>query len=237
MTQTVSLHVWRVPPWRLPLLLPRLATDRHALRGVAGVRFAKLLGTARGFGPASADLTRWAALIVWEDARASARFEESRPARRWRALAHRYGRIDLQPVSSHGRWAGQQPFEPGGATAGPVLALTRARLRPTAAVAFWRAQRPPARAVLNAPGLLATFGVGEAPVGWPGTVSLWRSSRHLVEFAYRHPDHRRVVEETPGRRWYAEELFARFAVLTVTGDRDVIGWRTTEEAQEVQACR
>ena len=29
---------------------------------------------------------------------------------------------------------------------------------------------------------------------------------------------------TPERRWYAEELFARLAVLDVTGDREVIGW-------------
>jgi hypothetical protein len=54
-------------------------------------------------------------------------------------------------------------------------------------------------------------------IGWQGTVSLWRSNRHLVEFAYRNPDHRRV--RTPAEGWYAEELSARFAVDKVDGDR------------------
>ena len=91
-------------------------------------------------------------------------------------------------------------------------------------MAFWRAIGDVAPAVHRAPGLLATFGIGEAPIGWQGTVSLWRDARDLVEFAYRHPDHRQAIEQTPTRCWYAEELFARFAVLDVTGDRTVIGW-------------
>jgi hypothetical protein len=115
-----------------------------------------------------------------------------------------------------------------------MLALTRARLRPGQVPTFWRALRPAARAVMQAPGLLAAFGIGEAPIGWQGTVSLWRSERDLVEFAYQHPDHRRVVDETPVRQWYAEELFARFTVVAVSGDRDVIGW-CGEEDGSVQA--
>jgi hypothetical protein len=34
-----------------------------------------------------------------------------------------------------------------------------------------------------------------------------------------------VIARTPTDRWYAEELFARFAVLGISGDRDVLGWR------------
>jgi hypothetical protein len=56
-------------------------------------------------------------------------------------------------------------------------------------------------------------------IGWQGTVSLWRSNRHLVEFAYRNPDHRRVCNRTPAEGWYAEELSARFAVDKGEGDR------------------
>jgi hypothetical protein len=80
-----------------------------------------------------------------------------------------------------------------------------------------------AAATSDADGLLAAFGIGEAPIGWQGTVSLWRSRRDLVEFAYRQPDHRRVIERTPEVGWYAEELYARFAVDRVDGDPAVIG--------------
>jgi hypothetical protein len=54
---------------------------------------------------------------------------------------------------------------------------------------------------------------------------VWRDPASLVGFAYRQPEHQAAVDATPVRRWYAEELFARFAVLDVDGDRDVLGWR------------
>jgi hypothetical protein len=237
-SSTVTLHVWRVPAGRLPRVTWRLATDRVHLSRLPGVRFAKLLGTAHGFGAARPDPTRWAALLTWADAESAAAFEASRPARAWRGLASAYCRVDLRTLSCRGRWAGREPFppeapeplapDPFGPADGPVLALTRARLRPTRAAAFWRASRAPAAAVSGAAGLIAAFGIGEAPLGWQGTISVWRDTAHLVEFAYRNPDHRRVMDETPGRQWYAEELFARFAVLAVAGDHDVIGWCAEE---------
>jgi hypothetical protein len=52
-------------------------------------------------------------------------------------------------------------------------------------------------------------------------VSLWRSSRDLAELAYRHPEHRRVIEATPGADWYAGSWFVRFEELDITGDRRV----------------
>ena len=63
-------------------------------------------------------------------------------------------------------------------------------------------------------------GIGEAPVGLQGTFSLWDSSRALRDFAYASPAHQRVVAETAPARWYAEELFARFAVEAADGSVD-----------------
>lgn len=113
----------------------------------------------------------------------------------------------------------------GDARGGVVAVLTRARLRPSRAVAFWRAIDPVARVLRGAEGLYCAFGVGEAPVGFQGTVSLWRCAADVVRFAYRQPEHAAVVERTARQRWYAEELFARFRVLDIDGDREVIGWR------------
>ena len=229
----VTLHVWRVPGRRLPRVLWRMARDRSRLRKTPGVRFAKLLGTAHRFG--RPDPGRWAAVVSWSDARSADGFDSRPVAASWRRLASGYCRLDLAPVASRGAWAGQRPFEPSPADeppTGTVLALTRARLRPTRAVRFWRSIGPVAAGARRATGLLAAFGIGEAPIGWQGTVSLWRDSGDLVEFAYRHPEHRAAIADTPVRRWYAEELFARFAVVRIAGDRDVIGWVTTEEQEE-----
>jgi hypothetical protein len=194
-----------------------MAAEPRRLRRTPGVRFAKLLGTARGFGLSRPDPTRWAALTVAEAAPAF-------PG--WDRIAVAGCRLDLRPLATRGTWAGRAPFDvgPGSAGTGPVLALTRARLRPRKVPTFWRASAAVADAVTGSPGLLAAFGFGEAPLGWQGTVSVWRSTPDLVRFAYRHPEHRRAIARTATVNWYAEELFARFAVLDVHGDTEVIGW-------------
>jgi hypothetical protein len=224
----VTLHVWRVRRTAVPLALVRMAVDPRRLRATPGVRFGKLLGTGTGtgFGPGDTDPTRWAALVVWNDVEAARHFDDTAVGRAWRRIARGTARLDLQPVSSRGEWSGERPFgdPPGGRTDGPVLALTRARLRPARAARFWRTVPPVAAGLHTAAGLLARFGVGEAPLGWQGTVSVWRSGADLVRFAYRHPEHRAVIDRTPTEGWYAEELFARFAVRDVVGDRAVLGW-------------
>jgi hypothetical protein len=240
----VTLHVWRVRRGAVPGALWRMARDRGRLRRTDGVRFAKLLGTGRErrFGPTAADPTRWAALVVWDDPAGAEAFAATPLARAWRRLAVAECRLRLRPVSSRGAWAGRAPFAlaaaPAGRAAsappqdpsgrapldGPVLVLTRARLRARRAVEFWRAIAAPAAELQAAPGLLAAFGIGEAPLGWQGTVSVWRSPADVVRFAYRQPQHRAAVAATPVRRWYTEELFARFAVLGIDGDRAAIGW-------------
>ena len=220
----VALHVWRVPRRAVAGALRRMAGEPRRLRALPGVRFAKLLGTGIGatFGPGDADLTRYAAVVVWDGSA-----EPDEVDRSWDRIAVRKARLDLSPLTSRGRWSRTAPFgEPArGKADGPVLALTRARLRPSKALTFWRAVPPVARELAGAPGLLAGFGVGEAPIGWQGTVSVWRSTADLTAFAYRQPEHRAAIARTPIDRWYAEDLFARFAVRDVSGDRDVLGWR------------
>lgn len=220
--QVVTLDVWRVPRTAVPGALLRMAWLPRALRRRRDVSFVKLLGTARGFGVAAADPLRWAALTVWN--------AHARPIRSFDRIAAAHVRLTLRPTVSRGRWAGREPFtveapEGGGSESGrPVLVLTRARLRPTRAATFWRAIGPVAATLNDADGLLAAFGIGEAPIGFQGTVSIWAGGRQVNAFAYRTAEHAEVVRTTPVRRWYAEELFARLEVVEVTGVREVIGW-------------
>jgi hypothetical protein len=234
---TVTLDVWRVPPRAVPGALWRVARLPRALRRAGDVGFVKLLGTGRGsgFGITAGDPCRWAALTVWTGA--------PRPLVAFDRIAAAHCRLTLRPIAARGRWAGREPFAaptrraagpaaPSSMTAtsrpadddGPVLVLTRARLRPSRAVPFWRAIGPVAAALPHADGLLTAFGIGEAPIGFQGTVSVWAGGADVNAFAYRTAEHAAVVRATPERRWYAEELFARLAVLDVTGDREVIGW-------------
>lgn len=218
----VTLHLYGVGPAGVPGAVLRMGLDRRPLARTPGLNFWKLLGTGRGvtFTPSDADPRRWALFGVWDDAAALAAFERSSPvARGWRALAEERCRIDLHPLRSKGRWAGREPFGAPKDTgwAGPVAAVTRARIRPAANRTFWRAVPPVTTDLHDAPGLVFSIGIGEAPIGLQGTFSIWRDAPALRAFAYRGTAHRSVIDRTATERWYAEELFARFGVLQVTG--------------------
>jgi hypothetical protein len=53
-----------------------------------------------------------------------------------------------------------------------------------------------------------------------GTFSLWRDSAALTRFAYDGAPHRTAISEAARRDWFAEALFARFAVLATAGTID-----------------
>ena len=219
----VTLHLWRVPPRGVPGAVLRMARDRGPVRRTPGLRFAKLLGTGDGrtFTVRDADPLRWGLLATWADAAAAQAFEGLPVVRSWERAAVESCRLDLRPVASRGSWSGRQPFgDPTPVrTDGPVAALTRARLRAGAAPVFWRAVPPVSADLRERPGLRAAVGIGEAPVGLQGTFSLWDSAKALKEFA-RAEAHAAVVARTEPERWYAEELFARFAVLGARGTLD-----------------
>ena len=217
----VTLHLWGVPARHVPSALLRMGADRRALRRTPGLRFGKLLGTGSGttFALRDADPRRWGLLAVWDGPAAAERFESDRTVRAWTAIAQERLRVDLRPLASRGRWSGLEPFGDLSPTRydGPVAALTRARLTPRKAATFWRAVPPVAADLHRCAGLRLAVALGEAPVALQGTFSLWDSAAALTAFAHRGAAHREAVRRTAEEGWYAEELFARFAVLDVAG--------------------
>lgn len=217
----VTLHLWGVPAARVPAALARMALDRRPVRALPGVRFAKLLGTGDGrtFTARDADPRHWGLLVAWADEPAASAFEASAPARAWARIAEERARLWLRPLASRGTWSGRSPFgDPAPARwAGPVVAVTRARLRPRLARRFWASVPPVSADLHRSPGLRLAVGVGEAPLGLQGTVSLWDSSAALTQFAHRRGPHVEAVRRTAELGWYAEELFARFGLLDAEG--------------------
>jgi hypothetical protein len=217
----VTLSLWHVPRRAVPGALVRMGTGRLQLRRTPGLGFAKLLGTGSGrtFTVRDADPRRWGLLAVWDDEAAAAAFADGPLVASWRRIADEEWTARLRPLSAHGRWAGREPIgSPRPARwDGPVAAVTRARLVPRKAAAFWRAVPPVSADLHGGPGLRFALGIGEAPVGLQGTFSVWESAAALNAFAYGRPAHTDVVRRTAAEGWYAEELFARFAVLSTAG--------------------
>jgi hypothetical protein len=222
--QLTTVHVWRVPSRAVPAALLAVAADRRQLRREPGLQFAKLLGTSRTgtFTAADATLTRWILIASWDCADRAAGADRCAAIRRWTDRSTEMWQGTLRPLSSRGRWSRRAPFavERGERWDGPLAVVTRARLVARRAVTFWRAVPPVAADLRRQVGVGTAFGIGEAPIGVQGTFSVWRDAAALRAFAYGGSAHRQVIRRTAEMGWYAEELFARFAVLDSHGTID-----------------
>lgn len=216
------IYLWRIPKSRAPQAIWHMAIDRLVLRKNPAISFYKFIGTGTGetFTPRDADPTLWGLLLTLKPENFQI-FDSSRLLSTWRKFAISEARYIASPISAHGLWSGKKPFEEDRDLAktwnGKVLAITRARIRWQKNLLFWRAVPPVITTLRKSQGVEMAIGIGEAPIGLQGTLSIWSDGNALREFAYSTPAHVGVINQTRTEKWYAEELFARFALLEVRG--------------------
>lgn len=211
---STAIYIFTVKRKAIPFAFMQMAIGRRIARKIPGVTFAKLMGTGTGrtFTPTDADLKQWAVLFVANNLDA---VEQSPFIQRWKSRSTSFDKYLLDPISSHGKWSKREPFEITGKKhgGGPVIAITRARLKWSQSMRFWRSIPPVVLDLHQSPGLIFSIGIGEAPIGLQGTFSLWESAGALRDFAYKNAPHRAVIEDTKRFDWYSEELFARFELV------------------------
>ena len=209
-----TLYLFTVRKRAVPFAFMQMAVGRRTARNIPGVSFAKLMGTGTGktFTPSDADLTQWAVLFVADDLNL---VDTSKFVKDWKKCSISVDKYILNPISSHGQWSRREPFEISSQIKndGPIVAITRARLKWSQAIRFWRSIPPVVTDLHNSPGLLFSIGIGEAPIGLQGTFSVWQSGAALRDFAYKNAPHRAAIEDTKRFDWYSEELFARFELV------------------------
>jgi len=202
-------------------LIPRVWAQRET------ENFSKMLGSGGGDGfklwPAWG---RYFMMRVWpseEEARTylSGGSQDSALslARRW---STREWSLLARPYLSRGAWGGRDPFQPTSPrdqeTNGPILILTRGRVRASQALTFWRNVRHVSAGLAETDGCIYAVGVGELPLIEQATLSLWETEQHMREYAHRGAAHRAVMAQTRRAGWYCEELFARMLVCGVIGE-------------------
>jgi len=217
----VSLTIIRYRKLFIPFALLAMALHRLFMWLQAGCTFWKLLGSGHnGTFDLQPDWQQWGLLAVWNDREDFDRFyTNSFVAWWWKLLGRETWTILCQPLQSHGKWDGREPFGRPDITSytGPVAVLTRATIRFSKLKNFWSNVDDVAGLMVNAKGFITSFGIGEAPVYRQATFSIWESLDDVKAFAYQSREHAEVIKKTRAEKWYSEELFARFLPIESFG--------------------
>ena len=198
-----------------------MGLDRLSLNRNKKIEFWKLLGTGKGetFTPKDADIQRWGLLITIPESELAS-FNSSKLVKRWHQKSLKRYQVVLKNISVQGKWSKAEPFKSDlfdPPWNGKIVALTRARIKWLKNPIFWRSVPPVTVGLKSATGLISAIGIGEAPLGLQGTFSIWESNAAVRAFAYQGEAHKAAIAATARERWYSEELFARFAVISESG--------------------
>ena len=217
--QVVTLDLFRFEGAAARLwVLWQMGAARSPLRRMAGLTFWKLCGSGAGEGFDAAPETRhWAILAVWNDAAAAEAGRRAAPFAGWRRRAEEHFGCTMRAASSRGAWSGRAPFEPRDAAPGPMAVLTRATVRRRHLLRFWRRVPGISEAIGADPAVMLKIGIGEVPWLHQVTFSIWPDAAAMARFARGDTPHGRAIAAVREGDWFAEELYARFAVLEARG--------------------
>lgn len=217
----VSLTIVRYPKKNIPLAFLAMALHRLPLSFIKGCNFWKLMGCGKnGTFDIEPDYQQWGLMASWENEEAFRSFQNSSfVSRWWKKYTDEQWTLLCEPLESHGKWDGKEPFGKPMIKdhEGMVAILTRATIRINRLKNFWK-NVPKVSAIMNdAEGFITSVGIGEAPFIRQATFSVWRSIHDVKKFAYKDKDHAEVIKLTRKENWYSEELFARFRIIKSEG--------------------
>ncbi|NCU19971.1 spheroidene monooxygenase [Candidatus Falkowbacteria bacterium] len=222
---TVCLSLFRFPTVTGRLwVLGQMALARLSLRQIPGLKFYKLLGTGSdaGFTP-SPNTAVWGILTVWDDeATARERLAKEWVFNNWRSNASENWTCYLEPTAAKGKWGGKVPFETGkyesnAVIDGPMVALTRAQIRFRKTPDFWQRVPKIQEMVAADPNVIFKIGLGEWPVLYQATFSIWPDSTTMNAFARGNTPHGIALRDAYKLDWLVEYMFARFRLIGSEG--------------------
>ena len=216
MRQVVYLHFFSYSKHRF-WAFTQMQRAHAGLQQCKGLQFYKMLGTGAGAGfSLRPDFSTYALLTVWDTEQCKVKaFDKAAVLQAFFDRSAEQRIYSLSPIHTHGNWSGQSPFEvqkPLGDK--PIGVITRATLNPTRLLEFWRHVPQASRAIKQAKGVGFFKGIGEWPFVQQATFSVWESAEAIRTFAYVSQAHASIVKKTRQRKWYKEDMFNRFEVLS-----------------------
>jgi spheroidene monooxygenase len=203
----------------------RLVRGPQALRSVAGLKMAKVLGSGRegGFGLAPSATHQGLFCVFDGQDRAADFLADSAIVAAYRRHAREFCSVLLRPTSSRGSWDGLSlsvaAVDGSSAQADPsrpVAALTRASIKAVRAWDFWRMTPAAQRSLEHAEGCRLSVGLGEAPLLRQATFSIWDSTAAMAAYA-RQGAHQAAILASLNGQHFSESMFVRFDVLQIRG--------------------
>lgn len=220
-TPVVSISFFRMPSgagraWAMWMM----GAARLSLPRVPGIGFWKLCGSGKGEGFTPVLIPKvYAILCSWPDEEtARKQTATARIFQRYRAQAAEDWTVFLETTSARGVWAGKTPFSATKTEErGPLAALTRASVKPSVALKFWGQVPNISRVIGDDPNVAFKIGIGEVPLLHQVTFSIWPDATKMAEFARKSGPHADAIKAVRDGNWFAEELYARFAILGDAG--------------------
>jgi len=205
----------------------RLAQGSAALKQIAGLVFAKVMGSGHEGGFVLRPSPSHQGLVLMFERQSQADdFLQSGLCEQYKKNAREWFSAILRVDSCRGSWnqiAWQAtPVDVlGGASQPvdtmPIATITRASIRSAKAMTFWR-HAPATQADLQAaPGCLLAVGLGEAPLLRQCTFSIWDNTASMMAYA-QSGAHLAAVQAAHKHGFFTESMFVRLRVLSMAGD-------------------
>ena len=216
----VSLTIVRYRKVFIPFAFVAMAIHHLPMLFQKHCSFYKLLGTG-GNGAISIKpvLQQWAILACWDNREDFELFYAHSFISKWWAFfkVEKWTML-CTPLQSHGKWDGKEPFadEPIKDYNGPIVILTRAKIRFSRMKTFWKSVKAVAASLEIAPGRIFDIAIGET-YQLAATFSVWDNVSNMKAYAYAPGKHADVIKRARDEDWLAEELFARFKPIAAMG--------------------
>jgi hypothetical protein len=202
----------------------QMQLGKQHLSKVAGLTFYKILGSGakNGFS-AVPNFGTYVLFCVWESDRHADDFFQQHPFyAEYKNRSSEQFTAYLHSAEAHGLWDGIQPFQKSASLdpEKPIVVLTRARIRFRKLWSFWSRVGSVSQSLEGYDGLALSIGIGEWPLIQQATISIWKTQKEMMDYAYSNTKHREVVTMTRKLNWYKEEMFARFVPYKFVGSWD-----------------